>query len=109
MSAKLRIAGDGHIKIAFMHHVFYDHDTPFDLTVDLHESGAVAYPLGPAVVQLGIDGDTAHVGISVEGWPIAQKTFSLSELEKAPIPIDIKAVGDEVKATITLLEDPVKG
>ena len=101
MPSTLKIKGDAEVKIEFLGHVYFDENTPFEFDVPLHESGSVSHSFGPAEVTVGVDGDSASVGVSVEGFPVFAKSISLSELESNPVPFDVDFLGDQVKGTIS--------
>lgn len=103
-SATIQIKGDAEVKIRIFGRTIYDKDTPFDFTVPLPANeGSTAHTFGPAVVQIGLSGDTVSLGITVEGFPVWQQSFTLSQYT-APIPFKFSAVGDVVEGTIVLTE-----
>lgn len=99
----LHIKGDADLKIRIFGRTLYDKDTPFDVSVPLAESGSYSHTFGPATIQVGVDGDTVSLAGLIEGFPVFHESFSLSEYDGV-IPFDFRAVGDEAKGTITLLE-----
>ena len=104
---KLIIKGDDDLKIEVFGHVYYDADKPFDFTYDLTDAASQAVTEGPLVVQVGIDGDTVSVAVSVDGFPLFQKSLSLGE--DASIPFHIEFLGDTATGTISTLCRRLKG
>ena len=102
--ATLEIKGDADVKIEIFGRVLFDKDTPFDFKKELTEHASQTFPLGPAEVTVGIDGDNIGFVVSFDGFPFLHKNFKASDALKAPIPFDRSFFGDRIKGTITLTE-----